>query len=42
MAFNPFIAGVDCWMVDYRKSSNDVYEDVQISVPRIERVENWE
>jgi hypothetical protein len=25
MAFNPFIAGVDCWMVDYRKSSNDVY-----------------
>lgn len=41
MAFNPFAAGADCWMVDYRKSSNDVYEDVQISVPRIERLENW-
>ena len=40
-AFNPFAAGADCWMVDYRKSSNDVYEDVQISVPRIERLENW-
>jgi hypothetical protein len=41
MAFNPFVAGADCWIVDYRKSSNDVYEDVQLSIPRIERLESW-
>jgi len=40
MAFNPYRAGAETWIVDYVSRSN-VYEVAQVGIPRVEALDNW-
>lgn len=40
MAFNPYRAGAETWIVDYVSRAN-VYEVAKIGIPRVETIGNW-